>query len=101
MRVHLSIDVSDVAKSVSFYSKVFGVLPQKQSIDYAKFDLKSPPFNFSMQSAPDKAPSRVSHLGIEVDSTQDVDDWRAKLETLGFVTRPEENTECCFARQDK
>jgi catechol 2,3-dioxygenase-like lactoylglutathione lyase family enzyme len=51
MRAHLSINVSNVSESVEFYKKVFGVNPQKQTADYAKFDLKDPSLNFSMQTA--------------------------------------------------
>lgn len=101
MRIHLSIDVKNVPESVAFYSKVFQAPPQKQTDVYAKFDLKEPLFNFSMQSSPEKAPSRVSHLGIEVTSTEDVNSWRSRLEALGIVTRPEEQTDCCYALQDK
>lgn len=101
MRVHLSIDVSNVPDSVSFYKKVFEVEPQKQTSNYAKFDLKRPAFNFAMQSSPDKSPSRVSHLGLEVESVEEVDAWRDRLEKLGLATRPEENVACCYARQDK
>ena len=42
MRPHLSLDVRDVSASVAFYQKVFGVAPQKQTTDYAKFDLSEP-----------------------------------------------------------
>lgn len=32
MRPHISLDVRDVAKSVAFYEKVFGLSPQKQEV---------------------------------------------------------------------
>jgi len=101
MRPHLSLDVRHVGQSVEFYSRVFGVKPQKQTADYAKFDLHEPSLNFSMQSAAGGQPSRVSHLGIEVDSTEEVNRWRARLENQQVATRPEENVTCCHARQDK
>jgi catechol 2,3-dioxygenase-like lactoylglutathione lyase family enzyme len=51
MRPHISFDVRDVAQSVAFYEKVFGVKPQKKVADYAKFDLKTPALNFSLVSS--------------------------------------------------
>ena len=53
MRAHLSINVRSLKKSVEFYSKVFGVKPQKKSETYAKFDLKEPSLNFSMHEVVD------------------------------------------------
>ena len=51
MRPHLSLDVRNVPASVAFYQKVFDVPPQKQTQDYAKFDLTKPALNFSLVSA--------------------------------------------------
>ncbi len=99
MRPHLSLNVRDVSRSIHFYTRVFGKEPQKQTSDYAKFDLQSPPLNFSLQS---KEPlSQVSHLGIEVESLEEFDKWQKHLEKTSIVTTPELNTNCCYARQDK
>ena len=101
LRPHLSIYVSNVKKSADFYARVFGENPQKITHDYAKFDLKKPALNFSFLSRPDGKISRVGHLGIEVDSEADVQEWKKKLEGAGVNTRDEINTDCCYARQDK
>ena len=100
MRPHVSLNVSDVGKSVEFYKKVFGLEPQKQTQSYAKFDLKTPALNFSMQSGIGEI-SRVSHLGIEVDSADEVMKWQKALTEQGLVKLVESDTNCCFARQDK
>ncbi|MBU6434422.1 MAG: VOC family protein, partial [Nitrospirae bacterium] len=71
MRPHLSLDVRDVPASVAFYQKVFGVAPQKQTTDYAKFDLTEPPLNLALVSSTG-AISSVNHLGIEVESADDI-----------------------------
>lgn len=99
MRPHLSMNVSDVGKSVEFYRKVFGVDPQKQTVNYAKFDL--PILNFTLQSGEHRKVSRVNHLGIEVGSPAEVKDWESKLVKSGVLATPEENTNCCYAKQDK
>lgn len=101
MRAHLSINVSNVSESVKFYEKVFGVKPQKMTDSYAKFDLKNPSLNFTMQSGPAFDKSRVNHLGIEVESADEVNQWQEKLSAAGLVKLVENNTDCCFARQDK
>jgi catechol 2,3-dioxygenase-like lactoylglutathione lyase family enzyme len=100
MRTHLSLNVKNVADSVAFYQKVFGVAPQKQNSTYAKFDLQEPPLNFAMQSGAGQI-SRVSHLGIEVDSADEMLRWQKRLTEHGLVKLVESDTTCCFARQDK
>ena len=69
MRPHLSLDVRNVPVSVAFYQKIFGVAPQKQTHDYAKFDLTQPALNFSLISSTGRL-SSVDHLGIEVESVE-------------------------------
>jgi catechol 2,3-dioxygenase-like lactoylglutathione lyase family enzyme len=102
MRAHLSINVRSLQKSVEFYSKVFGIPPQKKSESYAKFDLKAPAFNFSMHEVVDgRIASRVNHLGIEVMSESEIGDWQKKVEGAGISTVSEEGTDCCYALQDK
>lgn len=100
MRPHVSINVKDVTKSVEFYSLVFGIKPQKQTDTYAKFDLKEPALNFSMQSEYGK-PSQVSHFGIEVDSADEVEKWEKILLAKGVLKEVEKDSTCCYARQDK
>lgn len=100
MRPHISLDVRDVSRSVAFYKKVFGVSPQKQVTDYAKFDLKTPAFNFSLVSSTGDV-SVVDHLGIEVETVEEIAKWKTRLQHEGILERVEDNIACCFARQDK
>ncbi len=100
MRPHLSLDVRDVSASVAFYQKVFRAAPQKQTADYAKFDLTEPALNFSLVSTAGGV-SRVNHLGIEVQSTDEIGLWKQRLQEAGILEKVEENLACCFARQDK
>jgi catechol 2,3-dioxygenase-like lactoylglutathione lyase family enzyme len=100
MRPHLSLDVQDVPRSVAFYEKVFGVAPQKQTEDYAKFDLTAPALNLSLVSSTGRV-SSVDHLGIEVESIDEIAVWKQRLQEQGILERVEDNIACCFARQDK
>ncbi|MDE3217731.1 MAG: VOC family protein, partial [Nitrospirota bacterium] len=85
---------------VAFYQKVFGVAPQKQTTDYAKFDLTEPPLNLALVSSTG-AISSVNHLGIEVESADDIAKWKQQLLERNILEKVEEGIACCFARQDK
>jgi catechol 2,3-dioxygenase-like lactoylglutathione lyase family enzyme len=100
MRPHLSLDVHDVTRSVAFYQKVFGVAPQKQTADYAKFGLSMPALNLSLVSSTGKI-SSVDHLGIEVESIDEIAVWKQRLQEQGILEKVEEGIACCFARQDQ
>jgi len=100
MRPHLSLDVQNMPVSVAYYQKVFGMPPQKQTSDYAKFDVLQPSLNLSLVSSTGRI-SSVDHLGIEVDSLEEIAAWKERLQAAGILDRIEENTACCFARQDK
>jgi catechol 2,3-dioxygenase-like lactoylglutathione lyase family enzyme len=100
MRPHISLDVRNLPRSVAFYAKVFGLAPQKQTVDYAKFDLAVPALNLSVMSSTGRI-SSVNHFGIEVDSTEEIRSWKHRLQEQGILERVEENEVCCFARQDK
>jgi catechol 2,3-dioxygenase-like lactoylglutathione lyase family enzyme len=100
MRPHLSLDVQNVPASVEFYRKVFGVAPQKETTDYAKFDLTEPPLNLALVSSTGLI-SSVNHLGIEVESADDIAIWKQQLLEQGILEKVEEGIACCFARQDK
>jgi catechol 2,3-dioxygenase-like lactoylglutathione lyase family enzyme len=100
MRPHISLDVHDVSKSVAFYEKVFCVKPQKKVADYAKFDLKTPALNFSLVSSTG-AVSTVDHLEIEVETVEEIGEWKARFEHKRILEQVEDNIACCFARQDK
>lgn len=100
MRPHISLNVRDVPTSVEFYRKVFGVTPQKQAADYAKFDVTAPSLNFSLVSSTG-AISAVNHLGIEVESPAEVAEWERYLREQGVLDTVEKSVNCCYARQDK
>lgn len=100
MRFHISLDVRDVLQSVAYYEKVFGITPQKQTEDYAKFDLQAPALNLSLVSSSGTI-SAVNHLGIEVDSVEAVAAWKQRLQEQGILEKVEQDVACCFARQDK
>ena len=100
--VHISLNVSDLPKSVAFYTGFLGE-PKKLKADYAKFVGASPKIHLALQPGLSKADpgGPLSHLGIRVESTQDVRRWRDELKARGVVSEEEKREECCYALQDK
>ncbi len=97
-----SINVRDLEKSIAFYRSMLGIEPSKVRIGYAKFDVKNPPFNLALNEVPDLAgPGALSHLGIQVGSTEDVVAFRQRWATAGLITRDEMQTDYCYATHDK
>lgn len=95
---HLSLDVADLDAAVAFYRELFGIAPAKEKPGYAKFELDDPPVALALQQAPEAG---LSHLGIRVDSTAEVESASARLRKSGLAAFDERNTDCCYARQDK
>lgn len=100
LKPHLSLNVSNIEASVSFYETMFGVPATKRRPGYAKFDLAEPSLNLSMVEAP-RTGTNASHFGIQVASSEDVAAAMARFVQSGLKTRTEENTSCCYALQDK
>jgi len=101
LKVHVAIHVRDVARSIEFYRKMFGIEPSKVRIGYAKFDVANPPVNFTLNEAAFGDRGALSHLGIQVGATEDVLAMRERWAREGLAPRDEMQTECCHALQDK
>jgi catechol 2,3-dioxygenase-like lactoylglutathione lyase family enzyme len=100
LKPHVSLNVSNIDAAVAFYEKAFGVSVTKRRPGYAKFDLESPSLNLSMVEAP-RTGVNASHFGIQVASTDDVEEAKTRFEAAGLRTISEEQTSCCYAVQDK
>lgn len=101
LKAHLAINVRDVEKSLEFYKKMFGIEPSKVRTGYAKFDVANPPLNFTLNQVPFKDSGALSHLGIQVATTEDVVAMKSAWQESGLVPREEMQTTCCYALQDK
>ncbi|MGA9042625.1 MAG: ArsI/CadI family heavy metal resistance metalloenzyme [Terriglobales bacterium] len=101
LKAHLAINVRSVDQSLDFYRKLFGIEPSKIRTGYAKFDVRNPPLNFTLNEVPFSGAGALSHMGIQVSSTADVLAMREKWAQAGLITRDEMQTECCYAKQDK
>lgn len=101
LKAHLALNVKNVEESIVFYRKMLGIEPSKVRTGYAKFDVQNPPLNFTLNQHPFNERGALSHLGIQVASTDDVLATRQRWEEIGLVTRDEMQTSCCYALQDK
>ena len=101
LKAHLAINVRDVDESIAFYKKMLGIEPSKVRTGYAKFDVASPPLNFTLNQVPFNERGALSHLGIQVATTDDVVAVKDRWEEQGLIPREEMNTTCCYAVQDK
>ena len=101
LKAHVAIHVKDVAASLAFYRKLFGIEPCKVRTGYAKFDVTNPPLNFTLNEGAETEHGALSHLGIQVESTADVLSVRQSWQERGLIPRDEMKTECCYALQDK
>lgn len=99
--IHISLNVSDIGRSVDFYSRLFGE-PAKLKPGYAKFVSEEPALHLALQEGHGESTAgALSHLGIRVDSTPEVLRRRADLLEKGLTGEDEIGTTCCYARQDK
>ena len=102
LKAHISINVRNIEKSIAFYRGMLGVEPSKVRKGYAKFDVQNPPLNLALNEDPHlSGPGALSHLGIQLASTDDVLAYRQRWSAAGLLARDEMQTNCCYATQDK
>jgi catechol 2,3-dioxygenase-like lactoylglutathione lyase family enzyme len=98
-RFHVHVSVNDLAQSVRFYSNLFGSEPTVKKPDYAKWMLDDPRVNFAISRR--GAAAGVDHLGLQVDSAEDLAGLEAQLREADAALREEPGTTCCYAKSDK
>jgi catechol 2,3-dioxygenase-like lactoylglutathione lyase family enzyme len=102
LKTHVALNATDINKSVAFYQAMFGVAPVKHKANYAKFDLDNPALNLTLNlSEKVEARGALSHLGIQVPSTEAVKAAVDRFTQVGLNLFEEKNTDCCYALQDK
>ncbi|WP_327045906.1 VOC family protein [Microbispora sp. NBC_01189] len=100
-RVQLALRVADLEGSIAFYSKLFGVEPAKRRPGYANFAVTEPPLKLVLLEGEQGEPTRMDHLGVEVEDTAQVEAATERLREAGLATFEENDTTCCYALQDK
>ncbi|MFD3455065.1 ArsI/CadI family heavy metal resistance metalloenzyme [Streptomyces sp. NPDC058691] len=100
-RVQLALRVADLEGSIAFYSRLFGVEPAKLRPGYANFAIAEPPLKLVLIEGEEGQDTRLDHLGVEVESTDQVTAATGRLREAGLATFEENDTSCCYALQDK
>lgn len=99
-RVQLALNVDNVDSAVAFYRKLFNTEPAKRRPGYANFAITNPPLKLVLLENPGTGGS-LNHLGVEVETTNDVEANQTRLAAEGLVAGEVKNTTCCYAVQDK
>jgi catechol 2,3-dioxygenase-like lactoylglutathione lyase family enzyme len=104
-RVQLALNVSDIDEAVAFYTKLFGVEPAKRQPGYANFAVADPPLKLVLMedttARGNGVAGALNHLGVEVQTPDEVVAATSRLSDTGLETEVEEQTTCCYAVQDK
>ncbi|RAY15200.1 glyoxalase/bleomycin resistance/dioxygenase family protein [Actinomadura craniellae] len=100
-RVQLALRVADLQASIDFYTRLFGTEPAKLRPGYANFAIAEPPLKLVLIEGDPTAPTRLDHLGIEVETGDQVTAATTRLAGAGLDTTVEQDTACCYAVQDK
>jgi catechol 2,3-dioxygenase-like lactoylglutathione lyase family enzyme len=104
-RVQLALNVSDLNASIDFYSKLFNAEPAKVRPGYANFAIAEPPLKLVLIEDGDGrgrgVTGALNHLGVEVETPEEVRSATAKLAAEGLEPDVQGETTCCYALQDK
>lgn len=101
VRFHISLNVSNLERSVEFYKLLFGQEPAKQRADYAKFEPNDPPLVLSLEPNGRVGGGTLNHLGVRMTDERQLVALQERLEKLGIRSQREEGVECCYAKQTK
>lgn len=99
-RVQLALNVDDLDDAVDFYAKLFNTQPAKRRQGYANFAIAEPPLKLVL-IAGEGSGGTLNHLGVEVESAEQVAAATRRLSAEGLDTTVEDGVACCYALQDK
>ena len=94
-RVQLALNVSDIDEAVDFYSRLFAAEPNKRKPGYANFAIADPPLKLVLIEG--EGGGTLNHLGVEVETGQEVESAEARLTAQGMATTGVDDTTCCYA----
>jgi hypothetical protein len=98
-RFHVHVAVSDLTKSITFYSAMFGEQPAVVKPDYAKWMLEDPRINFAISNRGHEP--GVNHLGMQAEDDAELEAIHANLQKADTTILPEKEAHCCYAKSDK
>jgi catechol 2,3-dioxygenase-like lactoylglutathione lyase family enzyme len=99
-RLHVHVGVENLDSSIAFYATLFAAQPTVVKHDYAKWMLEDPRVNFAISSG-NHARTGIEHLGIQVESRDELSEVYERLEAADRPVREEGATTCCYAKSEK
>ncbi|QFT76814.1 ArsI/CadI family heavy metal resistance metalloenzyme [Erythrobacter sp. THAF29] len=99
-RFHVHVGVTDIDKSVAFYSSLFGAEPSVVKADYAKWTLEDPRINFAI-SKREGAAKGIEHVGLQVEDKAELEEVYARIKAADRPVLEEGATTCCYAQSEK
>jgi catechol 2,3-dioxygenase-like lactoylglutathione lyase family enzyme len=99
-RFHVHVGVSQLDRSIAFYSKLFGAEPAVVKPDYAKWMLEDPRINFAI-SERTEARKGVEHVGLQVEDRTELAEVYERLQAADRPVLEEGATTCCYAKSEK
>jgi len=98
-RLHVHLHVRDLEQSIRFYSTLFAHDPARVESGYAKWMLDDPLVNFAISV--DGAHEGVGHLGIQVDTEDELSERSARARDAAGAILVERGAQCCYATGNK
>ena len=89
-RFHVHVGVTDIDKSVAFYSSLFGAEPAVLKADYAKWMLDDPRINFAISMREEAVKGKV-----------ELEEVYGRLKAADRPVLEEGATTCCYAQSEK
>lgn len=99
-RLHVHVGVEHLDQSIGFYSTLFGAQPTVVKTDYAKWMLEDPRVNFAISTG-QHAEKGIEHLGIQVETPDELQDVYSRLKAADRPVLEEGATTCCYAKSEK
>ena len=97
-RLQLALNVDDLDAAIEFYTRMFATEPAVLKPGYANFAIENPPLKLVLneKQGPDGS---INHLGVEVETKEEVSEAEARLVAEGLDTTGVAETLCCYAEK--
>lgn len=99
-RLHVHVGVTDLDRSILFYSTLFDSPPSITRPDYAKWMLDDPKVNFAISAGRHSARG-IEHLGIQAEDRDELAQVYDRLKAADRPVLEEGRTTCCYAKSEK
>ena len=98
--VQLALNVDDLDAAIDFYSRLFHTKPAKVREGYANFAIDEPPLKLVLVEGYG-TPGSLNHLGVEVETTEEVQAAKTRLTDEGLETRARKRRSAATRRRTR